>query len=181
MIKFIKIIGCFFLISSTYIESIFTYSVSKLEGGNISLSAFQGKKMIIITVPTVHNNVNDSLLASLNSLALTYASSVKVIAVPSYEDGYSTERVNELKFWYSGILNSNILITDGMYTRKTSGAQQSPLFKWLTDNDKNGHFNQDVFGPMQKFIIWTDGELSAVLGAPTKLNGSTINDLLSGQ
>lgn len=181
MLKLIKIIGCFFLLGAAYIESIYSYTIGSLEGNSISLSSYQGKKMLIMTIPTVKDSVNDSLLVEINGLALSHADSVKVIAVPSYEDGYTVERNNELKLWYRSILNPDIIVTEGMYTRKTSGTQQSPLFKWLTDKDKNGHFDQDVFGPMQKFVVWTDGGLSAVMGAPTKLNGAVMNNVLSGQ
>ena len=66
----------------------------------------------------------------------------------------------------------------GLYTRKTSGSQQHPLFKFLTDKDRNGHFNRDVTGPRNKFVVWTDGELIGVLGAQTRLGGSAMSSLL---
>ena len=72
----------------------------------------------------------------------------------------------------------DIIVTEGLYTRKTSGSQQHPLFKWLTDKAKNDHFNKDITGPRNKFIVWTDGKLIGVLGAPTRIGGSVVNDLL---
>lgn len=178
MSKFILIIFSFFLISTNYVENIYSFSVTSIEGDNKPLSAYQGKMMLIITLPTEQNISNDSLLNSLDSLEALYSSSLVVIGVPSFEDGYTLANKDSLKIWYRSILSSDIIVTDGMYTRKTSGTQQHPLFRFLTDKDGNGHFDKDVSGPRCKFFIWTNGELTGVLGPQTMLGGSTMNSLL---
>ena len=134
-----------------------------------------------MTLPIVQNSANDSVLHSLDSLRATYSGSLIIIGVPSYEDGYTPAIKNTLTTWYRSILNMEVVVTDGLYTRKTSGSQQDPLFKWLTNKDKNGHFDQDISGQKNKFFIWTDGELTGVLGTQTRLGGVTMNDLLLGQ
>lgn len=88
---------------------------------------------------------------------------------------------DSLKQWYRSILSMDVIVTEGMYTRKTSGSQQHPLFKWLTDKSKNNHFDNDVTGPRDKFIVWSDGELTGVLGAQIRIGGSTLNSLLQEQ
>jgi glutathione peroxidase len=181
MSKFILIISCFFLISWGGVESVYTHSVISIEGVNKPLSAYQGKKLLIITLPIQQSSSNDSLLHSLDSLRAAYNGSLVIIAVPSYEDGYTPAIKESLKQWYRSILNMDIIVTEGLYTRKTSGSQQHPLFKWLTDRTKNDHFDNDVSGPKDKFIVWTDGELIGVLGAQTKISSNTINELLQGQ
>ena len=106
---------------------------------------------------------------------------LQIIAVPSYEDGYTPALKNQLMHWYRSILGMGIIVTEGERTRKTSGSQQHPLFVWLTDKDKNGFFEQDVAGPRHKFIVWTNGELTSVLGAPIRIGGTAMNNLLQGQ
>ena len=178
MSKLILIISCFFLTGMATTESIYTHSVTSIEGDNKPLSAYQDKKILIITLPTVQNASNDSLLHSMDSLRAANAGALIIIAVPSYEDGFTPAIKNTLKAWYRSILSQDIIVTDGLYTRKTSGSQQHPLFKFLTDKEKNGHFDQDVLEPRNKFFIWTNGELTGVLGAPTKLGGSAMSSLL---
>lgn len=181
MSKIILVISCFLLAASLQAQSVYSYSVISIEGNSKPLSAYQGKKILIITLPTQQNAYNDSLLHSLDSIRVVYHDSLAIIAVPSYEDGYTAANKSSLQQWYRSILNIDIVVTEGMYTRKISGTGQHPLFAWLTDKNKNNTFNQDVTGPGNKFIVWKDGELTSVLGAPVKLGGHTINDLLTGQ
>ena len=181
MLKFIIIISSILFAGTVATESIYSYSITSIEGTTIPLTAYQGKRMLIITLPAVQNSVNDSILHVIDSLGTAHADSVVIIGVPAYEDGYFPVRKNELHLWYRGILGNGIVVTDGMYTRKTSGSQQHPLFKWLTDKNKNGSFNEDVSGTLQKFIVDTDGTLSAVLGATVRLSGPAMNSLLHGQ
>ncbi len=177
MTKISLVVLSFLLLSMTYTESIYTYSVKSIEGVNKPLTAYQGKKLFIITLPTVQNASNDSLLTSIDSLRIAQGNSLQIIAVPSYEDGYTMANKTTLKNWYRTKLNTAILITEGLYTRKTSGTQQHNLFKWLTDKNKNGHLNKDVTGARCKFFVWTDGELLGALAPQTKMNGTAMRNL----
>lgn len=178
MQKIIFIIFCFFLLSMTCTESIYTHSIVTIEGQIKTMADFQGKKILIITLPIQQNASNDSLLYSIDSLRAAHAGSLVVIAVPAFEDGYTPAIKEQLKNWYRTKLSTAIIITEGLYTRKTSGSQQHPLFQWLTDKNKNGKLNEDVLGERNKFFVWTDGELLAALGAQIKIGGSTMNSLI---
>jgi len=170
---------CVLLITTTaFSQSIYTYSVPKIEGGTQPLNAYQNKRVLIITLPVQQNSSNDSLLHSLDSLRAANNGSLKIIAVPSFEDGYTPSIKSNLINWYRSILDNAIVITDGLYTRQTSGSQQHPLFQWLTDKDKNGHFDNDVTGPRIKFVVWTDGTLLGVLGVHSRLGGLAMKSLL---
>jgi glutathione peroxidase len=171
-------ISLIFIAATTkYQESIYSHTVKTIEGVNKPLSAHQGKKILIITLPTQQNASNDSLLKSIDSLRIVHGTSLQIIAVPSFEDGYTGALKASLKTWYRSKLNMAIIVTEGMYTRKTSGVQQHALFKWLTDKNKNGHMDKDVTGARCKFLIWTDGELTGVLGSNTKMNGVAMRGL----
>lgn len=178
MSKLILLISSLFLTGSTITESIYIHAVVTIEGENKTLSSYQGKKMLIVTLPVIQNTSNDSLLHSLDSIQSVYSSTLKIIGVPSYEDGYSPTIKENLKQWYRSILDNSIIITEGLYTRKTSGPLQHSLFKWLTDKSKNGHFDNDVEGPRQKFVVWTDGKLIGVVGPQLRISSNTMNNLL---
>jgi len=178
MSKTIIVLGCLFLLGWVSAESIYTHTVTTIEGVNKPMNVYQGKKLLIITLPVQQSSSGDSLLHSLDSLANVYSGSLVVIGVPAYEDGYTTSMKEILKQWYRSILDTGIVITEGMYTRKTSGSQQHPLFTWLTDKNKNNHFDRDVSGPKDKFVVWTTGELVGVLGSQTKIGSSTVHELL---
>lgn len=161
--------------------SIHDYSVPKIEGGNQSLSAFQGKKVLIITLPLVQNAAADSMLYCLDTLAAARITGLKVIAVPSYEDGYTPAQKNQLTNWYRSKLGNYIVVTDGLRTRKTSGAQQHPLFKWMTTDAQNDVFNIDVAGPGFKFFAKANGQLYGVLRPHSKIGGASVQKTLRMQ
>lgn len=164
-------------LSSTYTESVYTHSVMSIEGVNKPLSAYQNKKIFVIVLPTTQNASNDSLLNSIDSLRIAKGSTVQIIGVPAYEFGYANNIKEQLRTWYRTKLNTAIIITEGLYVKKSSGTQQHPLFKWLTDKDKNGYLNDEVEGARNKYIIWTDGQLAADFSPTTKMNGAAMQSM----
>ena len=175
----IFLIAVFFAVTKIVIaQSVYTYSIADIDGNSKSLSSYSGKKILLVTLSVVQNERNEKILQQLDSLAEKHSSTLTIIAIPSYEDGYTAADKDRLKEWHRKKLSSAVILTEGMYTRKTSDSRQHPLFTWLTDKDKNGHFNKDVTGPENKFIIWPDGRLAAVLSAGTGLDSRTMNNLL---
>jgi len=167
-----------FVITGT---SIYSYSVPTIEGGSQGLSAYQGKRMLIVTLPIQQTVAADSFLYSLDTLASAHSANFKVIGVPSYEDGYTVSQRNQLQQWYRSKLNTNITITEGLYTRRTSGTQQHGLFKWLTDPELNESFDIDVTGPNFKFFVKEDGGLYGVIESLTKISSGAVYKTLSLQ
>jgi glutathione peroxidase-family protein len=161
-----------------WLSGIHTYSVPKIEGGSQSLSAYQGKKILVITLPLVQNPAADSLLYSLDTLGTAHIATLKVIAVPALEDGYTGAQKTALQQWYRSKLGNHILITEGLYTRKTSGSQQHPLFKWLTKDTENEVFDVDVEGPGYKFFTTAGGALYGVLRPHSTMWGQSVQRTL---
>jgi glutathione peroxidase len=176
MSKLILIISCLFLAAAGSVESIYNFSVTAIEGHYKSLDICKGKKLMIVTLPAQQNDSNDSLLSALDSIRTVYNSSLSIIAVPSLETGYLPSKKNELKQWYKSKLNSGIIVTEGVYTRKTSGSNQHPLFRWLTNTDKNGHFNVDADAAGQFFVVSKTGALYSVLSR--EVPASTLKQVL---
>lgn len=169
------------LVSVLLSGSIYNFSVPKIEGGNQSLSAFQGKKLLVITLPVEQSASADSLLYSLDTLGIAHNSELQIVAVPSYEDGYTPAIKTQLQQWYRSKLGNHILITGGMYTRSTSGPQQHPLFKWLTSVAQNEIFDIDVQGPGYKFFTNKSGQLYGLLRPHSKVGGASVQRTLQLQ
>jgi hypothetical protein len=137
--------------------------------------------LLIITLPIVQNASTDSLLYSLDTLAAARSQSLQVIAVPSFEDGYTPSQKAALEQWYRTKLGTHVLITEGVYTRKTSGVQQHLLFRWLTDATQNGVFDIDVEGPGYKFFANGNGQLYGVLRPQSRMSGQGVQITLQIQ
>lgn len=166
------------LLLYTTFSNIYQYSVPLIQGGNLSLSAYTGKKIMMVVLPLEQNASSDSMLFSLDTLAAAHYNNLQVIAVPAYEDGYSNSQKENLRQWYRSKLDNRIIITDGLYTRKTSGNQQHDLYKWLTQVGMNNHFDLDTEGPGQSYFVNTQGELYAVLRPQTKMWSRTITKVI---
>lgn len=160
-------------------SGIYDYSVPLIEGGSQSLSSYTNKRLLIITLPVSQDASADSLLYSLDTLATAHNLTHKVIAVPSFEDGFTVAQRSALQTWYRSKLGNHILITDGLYTRKTSAGQQHGLFQWLTKVANNGIFDIDVDGPGYKFFVLSDGKLHALLRPLSKMWGPAVNSALT--
>ncbi len=160
---------------------IYGINIKTIEGPQKQLSEYQNKKMLIITLPLVRSNSADSFLISVDSLASVNLATLKIITVPSVEDGYTSSQKQALKNWYRQFLDSSVVITTGIYTRKTSGSQQHKLFKWLTHQSRNGYFNEDVDGPSMKFLLRANGDLMGVLKKRSRLGGTAMQRMLQTQ
>ncbi|HRG24729.1 MAG TPA: hypothetical protein PLL23_10060 [Chitinophagaceae bacterium] len=159
----------------------FQFSVDKIEGGKDSLVHYQGMKVLIVIIPASVSPVGDSLLMSLDSLGRSREGQLKIIAVPSVEAGFSQVNRDDLYQWYRSKLGTHIIVSNGMYTRKTSGSLQHPLFKWLTDVAINKVFDIDAEAAGYKFFINSGGLLYGVLLPHSRASGQAVTRTLAIQ
>lgn len=148
------------LLTFNMLSGIFDFNITAMNGAEQSLSAYSGKRIMIVVLPVTHTASDSAMLIDLDSLSRKYQDSITMIGIPSYEYGYNPDSIQALKNWYESMLDSQFVLARGMYTRKAS-ASQNDLFAWLTNEDQNGHFDDDVAGPGQKFFISKDGNLYA--------------------
>lgn len=153
--------------------SVYEYSIPGIEGGVKQISSYQGQRIMFITLPTEQSLSGDTLLYCLDTLA-QHNAQLKIIGIPSIEDGFSASRRDTLLNWYRSKLGTYVFIADGIYTHAESGNQQHPLFKWLTDISKNEMFNVNPTGPGYKFFVNQSGSLNGVLHPHTKVSGLAV-------
>ncbi len=167
---------CHFMVNAQTMPVTF---LPTIDGDTIQLSQLQGKKIIFVVLPVRHGPQDSTWLLNLDKVYRQHQASIAVIAVPSFEDGYVEAQQADVKNWYRNPLNLSYVITTGMYTRSSSGRQQSALFQWLTNETLNGHFRTDINGYGQIFVLNRAGELKAVFDASTQLTKKMI-DIIKG-
>lgn len=170
------LIGLFYTSFSQ--QNVYGFSLPDIEGGSINLSGYTGKKLVFVTLPLVQSVSTDSALYAMDTLALAHQGGLKIIGVISIEDGYTTGQKTALLLWYRSKLGNHISITDGVYTRKTSGSQQHPLYKWLTSMSMNEVFDIDPDATGFKFFINTEGKLVGVLRPHSKMWGQSVQNTI---
>jgi glutathione peroxidase-family protein len=160
-----------------YFTNIYDYSFLSAEGNIINLNSYQQKKIIFVTLPISQNNETNNYLERLDSLSRAHTTGIVMIGVPSYEDGYTSSSASTLNAWYRSKIGNQIIIGQGMYTRKNS-SDQNQIFRWLTDKNLNSHFDIDVSNWGQQFFISGSGELVGVLGPEAKWSNRIFNKLV---
>ena len=155
--------------------------ITTIEGSDLSLQNLQGKTIMIVLLPVTKTQQDIFALQRIDSLSRAYSDRITFIGVPSYEYGYTDNALLNTKQYYRSIIGSQVLITGGVYTNKSSGVKQHPLFNWLTDVNQNTHFDQEVKGIGQKYFINAQGELYGVIGPEMNLSNKLMKKMLGIQ
>jgi glutathione peroxidase-family protein len=98
---------------------------------------------------------------------------LQAIAIPTgdFDGSIKAQDLRDLK------KNIGIIVTQPLKVKKANGAQQHPLFAWLTKGSENLHFDKDVEGEGQLFFVSGKGTLYSVLpnSAPPVVVNKVIN------
>ncbi|MBN9380025.1 MAG: hypothetical protein J0H74_04640 [Chitinophagaceae bacterium] len=172
----LKMMILFFI--NSQIGNIYGVKFTTIEGTSRSMSEFAGKKILILVLSGVKNEINTAYLQRIDSVSKEYADQLFVIGVPFYDDNDHMENEDTLRQYYRSTLGAQVIITRGMMTRKAAGNNQSELFSWLTNSQKNTHFDQDVAGAGQKYFINEKGELFGVLDPTSNLSERMLKRML---
>jgi glutathione peroxidase len=150
------------LIAPFFDEGVYDFEIESADGkAVISLKSFAGKKMLI--TPMKQGTVDTAKISDLNLLQLKNPD-LKVVLVPAIDlEDRKSDKWSTIK----DSLSLGIHINKPVFVQKFSGRKQHPLFAWLTHAKLNGHFNMDVEGTGQYFLISEKGELYAVLAGDT--------------
>jgi glutathione peroxidase-family protein len=158
------------LISVPSASSFYDIKFETLDGTIIRTSSYQGKKVVIGIVSG--NAAGLSLVKCLDSVQKAN-SAIQAIAIPTgdFDGSIKAQDLKELK------KNISIVVTQPLKVKKGNGSLQHPLFVWLTDEKENQHFNKDVAGEGQVFLVSAKGTLYSVLPTetPRAVIGKVIN------
>jgi len=146
------------------ITSIYEIQMNSIINESIDLSAFEGKKILIINVASKCGFTRQ--YEELQELHDTYGEKLVIIGVPcnqfmNQEPGSPDEIVEFCKKNY-GV---SFLITEKVDVK---GKDIHPLYEWLTNKDFNGYADSSVKWNFQKYLISETGELLNVFSPNTK-------------
>lgn len=150
--------------------SFYNIKFESLDGTIIKTSSYQGKKVVVTVVSA--NAAGVSLVRFLDSIQKVNAS-VQVVAIPTndFDESISVQDLKDLK------KNISIVVAKPLKVKKGNGTLQHPLFTWLTQAKENLHFDLDVTGEGQVFVISAKGTLYSVLpkDVPMAVIGKVIS------
>lgn len=149
-------------------------NLNSLNGNEIDFSTFKGKKMLIVNVASKCGYTPQ--YAELQKLNEAYHENLVIIGVPcnqfgNQEPGSSTEIATFCKKNY-GV---TFLMTEKIYVK---GANQHPLYNWLTNKEQNGISSSTVNWNFQKYLLDENGVLIQHFGSSVKPISDKITNLL---
>jgi glutathione peroxidase-family protein len=161
--KHIVLIGSLFVLLNCFQSSLYDLNVQSISGSTVYMNSFRGSKIAVVIFNPAATNT--SFLRSIDSLT-RINTELKIIAVPAKEFGATT---TSSLVTLSQSFSSSVMMIRPCYVKKNAGANQEPLVKWLTSLSENGHFDNDVIGAGQVFLVNRSGVLYGVIGGGTDL------------
>ena len=159
------LLPAFFLVMFSWQSSIYNIDVITINGNKISMNSFADKKIIIAPFNAANPDIN--WLRKLDSLQRS-DTLLRVIAVPANDLGGTGSDTKLASLMNT--LSLQILMLKSTFAKKTTGTNQHPLFKWLTNVNENTHFDVDVESARQLFIVNRNGNLYSVINDPVSPN-----------
>lgn len=134
-------------------ESIYDIDIVTIEGVELSLETFKGKKILFVNVAS--NCGFTKQYEELEQLYQLYKEELVVIGLPcnqfgGQEPGTNLEIIDFCKKNY-GV---SFIMTEKIYVK---GPDQHPLYSWLCNKQKNGKTNSKVRWNFQKYLIDEEG------------------------
>lgn len=168
--KLLTIIAALFFVQT----SIYTLSVSSIDGGTINFSNYQNKKIVLINIAT-----GSQLAEQLNDIEAFYQQhkdSIMVIAFPS--NSFGNESGNNIQ------INQTLQNTYQVHfpvasLSSVSGENANAVYKWLQDIQQNGSMNGVIKKDFQKFLIDESGMLVGVFAPSVKLTSPEFTNAIS--
>lgn len=164
----------FFTSPFTSQESFYDLNLKSIDDKNINFSSFKGKFVLIVNVASKCGFTPQ--YKALEELYNEYKDNLVVIGVPCNQfGGQEPNSQSEIKEFCSANFGVSFLLSEKI---KVKGSDKHPLYKWLTEKDKNGKSNSNVNWNFQKYLISDSGELINYFYSTTSPKSSKITAFL---
>lgn len=135
-------------------DNIYTLQFTDIDGNTISMSQFQGKKILLVNIATGSSRVGQ--LAQLQQLHEQHGDSLVVIGFPSNSFGHEARNNAGIKQFCTTNYSTGFLLAQKI---SVNGESIHPVYNWLTKLSENGMIDQIVGNDFQKFLVDETGKL----------------------
>ena len=141
---------------STPPESIYNLSITLNNGDSISLSNFKGKKLLLVN--TASDCGYTDQYDELQKLYEENKDKLVIIGFPA-NDFKEQEKGTDEEIAAFCKLNYGVTFPLSKKSTVIGGPDQNPVFKWLTDKNKNGWTNKKPSWNFSKYLVNEEGVL----------------------
>lgn len=152
---FMTLLSIFTKGTSQDVSSLYDLSFNSIEGDEISLRSFEGKHILFVNVASECGFT--SQYKGLEELSKKYKDNLVVIGMPCNQfGGQEPGTSKEIQSFCEARYGVTFPLSEKIEVR---GATQHPIYKWLTDKNKNGNLSSDVKWNFQKYLVDPNGKL----------------------
>ena len=145
---------CLLLMFSPVTQSVYQFRVKAIDGKEMDLSAYKGKKILIVNTASECGYTKQ--YTDLQKLSATYKTQLVVIGFPANNFGQQEPGDNEE---ISEFCTKNYSVSFPMASKiSVKGKDMDPLFQWLT-TQSNPDFTGDIKWNFEKFLLDENGTL----------------------
>jgi len=144
--------------SSTPATGVYQFTMKNIDGKAVPLSKYHGKVMMIVNVASLCGNTPQ--YAKLEELNKTYRKQgLRILGFPA--NNFASQEPGDNK-QIKEFCTSTYHVSFDMFSKiSVKGADQDPLYKYLTDSSTDPQFGGDIDWNFAKFIIGKHGEVVA--------------------
>jgi len=152
------------------IKSIYQIHINSLQGEPLLLDRFEGKHMLFVNVASKCGFTGQ--YKGLQELYDIYKDRLEIIGVPCNQFGSQEPgNADSIKSFCERNYGVSFTMTEKI---KVKGAQQHPMYTWLTHKKHNQIKSSSVKWNFQKYLVNQKGELVDVFYSITKPTSSKI-------
>ncbi len=155
-------------------KSVHDFTMKSIDGKDVSLSQFKGKKLLIVNVASQCGFT--SQYKELEELSKTFKDKLVVIGFPANDfGGQEPGSDNEIKTF----CQKNYGVSFPMFSKiSVKGKDQDPLYKYLSTKDLNGMVGEAPKWNFSKYLIDENGKVLKFYPSSTKPLSKEITDLI---
>ncbi len=155
-------------------QSIHTFKVTGIDGKQINLAAYKGKKILIVN--TASKCGYTPQYESLQKVYDQYKDKLVILGFPCNQFGGQEPGTNEeIAAFCKANYGVNFPLADKIDVKGTNIA---PIYQWLTQKAKNGVLDANIGWNFNKFLIYENGKMLAYFPSNVKPESDAITTYL---
>ena len=155
-------------------KSVHDFTMKTIEGKDISLGSFKGKKLLIVNVASRCGYTKQ--YKDLEALYQKFGSKVVVLGFPANNFGGQEPGSDaEIK----GFCEKNYAVSFPMFSKiSVKGKDRHPLYEFLSDKEKNGSVSEAPGWNFCKYLVDENGKVLKYFPSSVNPMDKEITDLL---